>query len=206
MRKIYKLLFCTGIIGLTISSCKVDAPVLPEGVYLKTDTKTGNGNGTGTNPGTGTGTNPGTGTGTDPGTGTGTDPGTGTGTNPGSDVPIGATNTIKVQIGSGAIKTFTTVNFSSVVGINGINGIQSQSDIITVGYIGEKTGVFDIQVINFGNYSLDPAKGGKVTVTESSMTTSIPAKGKIKGTFTMALLDGSGKSAGTANGSFNISQ
>lgn len=196
MRKFYFQLFCVLLIASGISSCKVDAPVLPANLVLK-----GN-SGSGTTPGTGTGTNPGTGTGTDLGTGTDTNPGTGTG----GDIPIGATNTIKVQIGAGAIKTFTQVNFSSMLGLNNVNGIQNATDIIILGYPGDKTGTFDIQMFSLGDYSADIQQGGKITVTESSMTSTMPAKGTIKGTFTVALVDVDGKSVGTAKGSFNIRQ
>jgi hypothetical protein len=159
----------------------------------------GTGTGTGTDPGTGTGT------GTDPGTGTGT--GAGSGENTGDGLPIGATNTIQLQVtANGPIKIIkNNISAISLFGLMSINGIESQSSIIQIGYIGDGTGTFDLAAFGTESLTLDQMSPAKIKITEYNFNTTTN-KGTIKGTFSADLTDGNGTTYKHAIGSFNISQ
>lgn len=187
MKKLYHNLIAVICIALFVSSCKLDPPIYPQGTSLTPPPAGSNTGGSTGNGGTNNGGNTGGGIG-------------------GSTVPVGGTNTVIVQTGS-TQKTYNkNLAFSSVVGANGIIAAQSQTDIFMFNYVGDNTGTFDILSLNFSIYSLDPSKGGKVTVISNSMNSALPPKGTIKGTFTINLVDANGKAAGVAYGSFNISQ
>jgi hypothetical protein len=219
MKKLYcKIFIATFFVTTALNSCKLDAPVYPSGT-IETGTGSGSGTGSGTGTGTGTGSGNGTGTGTGSGTGTGTGSGTGTGTgtgtgsgtgtggteNTGEGLPIGAENTIKIQLtAGGAIKTYSTnVVVTSISGISSIIGLENINDMVSLGWFGDTSGTYDLAAAEFGTEYSMASSGGKIKITSFSYNTTT-YKGSTTGTFSVDLEDTSGKLYPHVTGSFNI--
>ncbi|RFZ91927.1 hypothetical protein D0C36_10790 [Mucilaginibacter conchicola] len=174
MKKLYCKALVLAVFLAAVSSCKIDAPVLPKDILIK-DPADG---GTGTNPGTNEPVNT-------------------------IGLPIGPTNTVRMQLNTATgIQTYDQVNFNTVLGVNNISG-RLNSDVISIGYVGDKTGTFDLLILNIGDYSLVPGEPGKIEITVSSMDAY--SKGTIKGGYEANVVNSSGATQ-FVRGSFNIKQ
>ncbi|MBL4678470.1 MAG: hypothetical protein JKY70_20055 [Mucilaginibacter sp.] len=118
-------------------------------------------------------------------------------------LPIGATGTVKAQVGSATgVQTYDQVNFNALLGTNSITGILN-TDVINIGYVGEKTGTFDLPILNIGDYTIPDGQVGKIEITVSTMNDY--SEGIIKGGFEAEVVNSSGVKL-LARGSFNIKQ